>query len=109
MTILKSIVQLLMTILAAVVPGLAEGPMSTTAWINVIILGAGAVMVYNAENTPAWNYAKLIASAVSAVAVLLVSFLDGGLSPAEGIQLVLAAAAAVGVGALPNGSKVSRG
>lgn len=107
MTIVKSIVQVVMTILAAVVPGLANGPMDTTAWINVIILGAGAIMVYNAGNIPGWNYAKLIASAVSAVAVLLVSFLDGGLSGAEVIQLVLAAFSAIGVGAIPNGSKTA--
>lgn len=107
MTLVKALVQLLMTILAAVVPGLAAGPMDATAWINVVILGAGAVMVYNAANIPGWEYAKLIASAVSAVAVLLVSFLDGGLSSAEVIQLILAAAGAVGVGALPNGSKTA--
>lgn len=106
MTIVKAIVQLMMTMLAAVVPGLAAGPMTPTAWINVVILGAGAIMVYNASNDiPGWNYAKLIASAVSAVAVLLVSSLEGGISPAEWIQLALAAAGAVGVGALPNGNR----
>ncbi len=105
MTTTKAIVQLLMTVLAAVVPGLAAGPMTPTAWINVVILAAGAIMVYNAANIPGWDYAKLIASAVSAVAVLLVSSLQDGISPAEWIQLALAAAAALGVGALPNGTR----
>lgn len=110
MSLTKSIVQVLMTILAAVVPAVAAGPMDATAWINVVILGTGAVMVYNAANIPGWDYAKLVASAVSAVAVLLVSSLTGGISGAELIQMVLAAAAAIGVGALPNGSPaVARG
>jgi len=93
-------------ILAAVVPALAAGPMAFESWVNVVILGAGVIMVYNASNDiPGWNYAKLIASAVSAVAVLLVSSLEGGISPAEWLQLGLAAAAALGVGALPNGAR----
>lgn len=107
MTIVKAVVQLIATILAAVIPALANGPMTATAWINVVILGTGAVMVYNAANLPGWDYAKLIASAVSAVAVLLVSALEGGISPAEWIQLALAAAGALGVGALPNGAKTA--
>lgn len=106
MSIVKSVVQLLMTVLAAVIPALAEGPMTFENWINVVILGAGAVMVYNAANLPGWEYAKLIASAVSAVAVLLVSAMQGGISPAEWIQMALAAAAALGVGAIPNGRPV---
>lgn len=93
-----------MTVLAAVVPGLA-GPMDTAAWINVVILGAGAVMVYTHSNDiPGWSYVKLGASVVSAVAVLLVSFITDGVTSVEWIQLALAAAAALGVGALPNSS-----
>jgi hypothetical protein len=107
MTVLKSVVQLLMTVLAAVIPALAVGPMTFENWVNVVILAAGAVMVYNAANIPGWDYAKLVASAVSAVAVLLVSAWQGGLSAAEVIQMVLAAAAALGVGALPNGAKTA--
>lgn len=107
MTIVKALVQVVMTILAATVPALAAGPMTANVWINVVILGTGAVMVYNASNDiPGWNYAKLIASAVSAVAVLLVSAMDGGISQAEYIQLALAAAAALGVGAIPNGQRI---
>jgi hypothetical protein len=102
MTVLKAVVQALFTVLAAAIPAMSAGPMDRNAWINVIILGAGAVMVYNAANIPGWNYAKLIASAVTAVAVLLVSFLDGGLTHVEILQLAMAGAAAIGVYALPN-------
>lgn len=105
MVTLKAILQAIMTVLAALVPGLA-GPMTLSAWINVVVLAAGAVMVYNATNVPGWAYAKLIASATSAVAVVLVSSLADGISAVEWIQMALAAAAALGVGAVPNARAV---
>lgn len=110
MTVAKSLVQLVMTVLAAVVPALAAGPMTPAAWINVVTLAAGVVMVYNASNAhPGWGYAKLIASAVSAIAVVLLSALtDFTITPAEIIQMILAGAAAVGVGAIPNGGTADR-
>lgn len=104
MTVAKAVVQLVMTVLAAIVPALTAGPLDAAGWINVVVLGAGVFMVYNAANVPGWNYAKLIASAVSAVAVVLTSALSDGISTAEYIQMVLAAAAALGVGAIPNGA-----
>lgn len=104
MTVAKAIVQLVMTVLAAIVPALAVGPLDPTAWVNIVVLAAGTVMVYNASNDiPGWNYAKLIASAVSAVAVVLTTSLAGGLDATDYIQMALAAAAALGVGAIPNG------
>jgi hypothetical protein len=101
-SIMKTLVQLLATVLAAVVPAFAAGPLDMVGWFNVIVLAAGAFMVYNAANIPGWNYAKLLASGVSAVAVLLMSSWSGGLSTAEIMQLVLAFLGAVGVGAIPN-------
>lgn len=107
MSVMKTIVQLLATVLAAVVPAFAAGPLDAVGWFNVIVLGVGVVMVYNAANIPGWNYAKLIASGVSAVAVLLMSSWAGGLSTAEIMQLILAFLGAVGVGAIPNGGRVA--
>lgn len=107
MTVAKSIVQLVMTILAAVVPMLAEGPLDTAGWINVVILGAGVVTVWNSANIPGWEWAKFVASAVSAIAVVLSASLTGGISSAEVIQMILAGAAAVGVGAVPNGTRAA--
>lgn len=104
MSMTKAIVQLLATILAAVVPAFLAGPLDAVGWFNVIALAAGVLMVYNAANLPNWNYAKLIASGVSAVAVLLMSAWQGGLSTAEIMQMVLAFLGAIGVGALPNSS-----
>lgn len=109
MTVAKAIVQLVMTVLAAVVPALTAGPLDTAGWVNIVVLGAGVIMVYNAGNIPGWSYAKLVASAVAAVAVVLLSALtDGAITSAEIIQMILAGAAAVGVGAIPNGTSADR-
>lgn len=103
MTVAKAIVQLVMTVLAAIVPALTVGPLTASSWINIVVLAAGVVMVYNAANIPGYAYAKLIASAVSAVAVVLTAAItDGAITPDEIIQMILGAAAAVGVGAIPN-------
>jgi hypothetical protein len=106
MSATKALVQLVMTVLAALVPALTAGPLDTAAWVNVVVLAAGVVMVYNASNDhPGWTYAKLVASFVSAVAVVLLSALtDGAITSVEVIQMILAGAAAVGVGAIPNGT-----
>jgi hypothetical protein len=104
-TVAKAVVQLVATVLAGLIPALSAGPLDTTGWINVVILAAGIVMVYNAANIPGWSYAKLVASAVSAVAVVLVSSLSGGISLAEIIQMVVAFLGALGVGAIPNGGR----
>lgn len=108
MTVAKAIVQLVMTILAAIIPALTVGPLDTAAWVNIVILAAGVVMVYNAANIPGWSYAKLIASAVAAIAVVLAAALTSGhgLAATDYIQMALAAAAALGVGAIPNGANV---
>lgn len=100
-------VQALMTVLAAVIPALAVERLDAAAWVNVVILGAGAVAVANAANVPGWAWAKLIASGVSAVAVIVASAItDGGVSAAELVQMVVAFGAAVGVGAVPNAQPV---
>lgn len=100
----KAWVQAGCAVLAAIVPGLAYGwPLSLGGWINIVILATTAIGVYNAANLPGWNVAKTIASALGAVAVLLVGFLsDNVLGPDEVIQLVLAVAGAVGVYVVPN-------
>lgn len=108
MTVAKAVVQLIMTVLAALVPALTNGPMTASSWVNIVVLSAGVIMVYNTANIPGWSWAKMIASGVSALAVVLLSALtDGGISAAEMIQMALAFAAAVGVGAVPNGGVTS--
>lgn len=99
----KALVQLVMTILAATVPYLASGDMDYHAWVNVGVIAAGVIMVYSSTNIPGWNYAKLVASAVAAIGVVLLSVASpGDIGAGEVIQMILAAGAALGVGALKN-------
>lgn len=107
MTVAKAVVQLVATVLAGLIPALTAGPLDTIGWINLVILAAGTVMVFNAANVPGWSYAKLIAATVSAVAVVLASSLDGGISSAEIIQMIVAGLGALGVGAIPNGGRAA--
>jgi drug/metabolite transporter (DMT)-like permease len=104
MTAAKMWVQVLFAALAAIVPALVVGwPPSPGGWINIVILAAGALMVFNAGNLPGWSTAKTIASAISAVAVVLVSALsDNMIGPDEVIQMILAFGAALGVYITPN-------
>jgi hypothetical protein len=106
----KTWVQMAFVGLAALIPGLTVGwPLSVTGWINIVVLFAGAIMIYNAANLPGYNVAKTIASAVVAVGVGVISALtDGAFMPEEIIQIILAFGAAVGVYLVPNGATVGR-
>lgn len=100
--LLKSAVAALAAILAAILPGLSDGPMGLSEWANVVVLAAGAIQVYNAANIPGWRYAKTVAAVVTAGGVVAVSaFSDGAVSPSEWIQIGLAVANSAGVYFVP--------
>lgn len=103
MSIAKTLVAALAAVLAAILPGMIDGPMGLSEIVNVVVLAAGALHVYNAGNVPGWRYAKLVAAAIAAGGVILISALtDGAVSYAEWIQIALAVAGAVGVRQVPN-------
>ena len=103
MTHAKAIAAAAAAVLAAVVPALyTDGALGFAGWVNVVVLAAGAIHVFNAANTPAWNYAKLIAAVVSAAAVVLTSALSDGVSRGEWIQVAIAALGAFVVYRVPN-------
>lgn len=91
------------TVLSAIVPLLTNGGLTVANWINVALVGVGAISVAIVPNLSAGvgQYAKAAVAVASAVLTLLVSLLPGGLSTAEILQLVIAALGAVGVVALP--------
>lgn len=99
----KFVAQVVATVLAALVPALADGKLSTAEWVNVGIIGLGAVAVLGAGNLPVgvWQHTKTIVSVATAVLVTIASFLTGGLSTTEWIQIGMAALGAVGVFAVP--------
>lgn len=107
-TYAKAAVAVLAAVLAAILPGLTtDGPLGFVGVVNVIVLAAGAVQVYNAANLPGYRYAKVIAAAVAAAGVVVVSaWSDEFISSAEWVQIVLAVLGAVGVGAVRNAATV---
>jgi uncharacterized membrane protein YjjP (DUF1212 family) len=96
----KSVAMVVVTVLAALVP-LLSGGVDATEWVNVAIIGVGAAAVFTAPNVPGAKYTKLVLSVLAAVLTLLVSAIVGGVSGPELIQLVIAAAGALGVYAAP--------
>ena len=104
----KFFAQVAATVLAAIVPLLnGTAHPNGSDWVNVAIIGLGAVAVLGAGNLPAgvWKYTKTIVAAATAVAVLLQSAITDGISSAEWLQLALAALGALGVVVAP-GPKV---
>lgn len=97
----KTVVQVVITVLAAVAAVWAGG-VTPVEWVNVAIIGAGALSVFTAPNVPGAAYTKSILAAVTAALVVLTSAITGGLVFVEVVQIVIAAAGAVGVYAVPN-------
>jgi uncharacterized membrane protein YqaE (UPF0057 family) len=88
---LKALLMLVAAVLAAVLPYLTvTDHLGLTEWINVAILVAGAVYVYNSANLPGYRHAKAIAAVVASVGVLLLTVVTDGITATEWIQVVLA-------------------
>lgn len=97
----KSIGMVLMTVVTAIVAALTDDVVSTSEWINVAILGFGAASVFTAPNIPGAKHTKVVLAVLVAALTAVASFLTGGITVAEWLQVLVAAAAAVGVYALP--------
>lgn len=103
MTYAKTLAAALAAVLAAVMPALyTDDGFGLTNWVNVVILACGAIQVFSAPNVAGWDFAKLVASVVSAAAVVLSSALADGVSAAEWIQICVAALGAFCVYRVPN-------
>jgi len=102
MQYLKMLAMVVATVLSGLVAALAVPPITSQEWINIAILGVGALGVFAAPNVPGANYTKIILAALAAVLTLAVNLIAGGLDLSEVLQLVLAALGAVGVYALGN-------
>src|SRR5687768_12614249 len=97
----KAIAMVVMTVVSALVASLTDDVVSTAEWINVAILGFGAANVFTAPNVPYAKYTKTVIAVLVAGLTALVSFLTNGVTTAEWLQVLVAAAAAVGVYAAP--------
>lgn len=99
----KALAAVVVTVLAAVAAALTgDNTISSTEWVNVAILAVGACGVFAAPNVPGARYTKAVLAVLTAGLTVLVSAIVGGVTPVELIQIVLAAAGAVGVYAVSN-------
>lgn len=99
----KAIVQAIATIVAAVVAaGAGDGNVSPVEWVNVAIIGFGALAVFTAPNVPGAAYTKSILAAGVAGLTVLASAIVGGVTTVEWYQIAAAALGAVGVYAFKN-------
>ena len=91
------------TVLAAVSAALVgDSVISPQEWVNIAILGVGALGVFAAPNVPGSRYTKSILAVLTAVLTVLASVIVGGVGTVEIIQMILAGFGALGVYAIPN-------
>lgn len=97
----KFIVQAVITVLVAVAAA-TTGGITNVEIVNIAIVGVGALSVFAAPNVPGAAYTKAILSALTAGLVVLTSAVTGGIVFPELVQILVAAAGAVGVFAFKN-------
>nr|WP_274635522.1 hypothetical protein [Microbacterium bovistercoris] len=100
----KAIVYIALAAAAFLVTALSDNRIDTSELINLGIVLVGAVGVYLTPNLPSgWRaYLKGIVAFLAAALVALLSFLAGGVTLAEWMQVGIAALAGIGVVIVPN-------
>lgn len=99
----KALAAVVATVLAAVVAALAgDNAINAQEYVNIAILAVGALGVFAAPNVPGAAHTKAILAALTAGLVALASFIVGGVTVVEWLQIALAVLGAFGVFAVPN-------
>ena len=104
----KAIWAALIAAVTALAGYLVDQDMTSIEWVHVVIYAVGAGSVYLAANLPGYPYAKAFVAAVIAVGDVLVTVLTDGINSAEWMNVVLAAALALGVFGIRNKPEVTR-
>lgn len=100
----KALLYIALTAVTFLVTALADTALSVEEIWNLVIVVVGAITIYLVPNLPAGvgRYAKTTAAFITAFAVALLSFLTGGITVTEWLQILLAAFAGIGVYIVPN-------
>ena len=100
----KALMYIGLTAVGFLATALTDNTLSMEEVLNLAMLVLGAVLVYAVPNMPeGWQaYSKTIIAAATAGIVALLSFLTGGVTASEWLQVVVAAFAGVGVFITPN-------
>jgi hypothetical protein len=100
----KSLVYVALALIGFAITAVADNVITTEELLNGLVVVLGAFVVYLIPNLPAGvaKYSKAIVAFGIAGVVALLSFLSGGVTLAEWLQVIVAAAAGVGVVIVPN-------
>jgi hypothetical protein len=100
----KSIVYIALAAVTFLVTALTDNALSTEEIINLVIIVLGAIGVYAVPNFPEGvaKVAKTGIAFLTAGTVALASFLTGGVTISEWMQIIIAAFTAIGVYIIPN-------
>jgi hypothetical protein len=100
----KSIVYIALAAVTFLVTALTDNALSTEEIINLVIIVLGAIGVYAVPNFPEGvaKVAKTVIAFLTAGTVALASFLTGGVTISEWMQIIIAAFTAIGVYIIPN-------
>lgn len=104
MRYLKFFGAVVVTVIVALVGYLAKGPITNLDWVNVAIVGVGALAIFAAPNVPGAEYTKTILAVLAAVLTALHTFIASGvsLSTPQILQIVVVALGALGIHVLPS-------
>ncbi|WP_100813003.1 hypothetical protein [Microbacterium lacus] len=100
----KSIAYILASLFGILAAAVSDGIVTLEEALNIGIIVIGAIGVYWAPNVPggALAYFKGVVAFLVAGLVAAVAFATGGISPAEWLQVFVAALAGIGVVIIPN-------
>jgi hypothetical protein len=100
----KALLYIALAVVGVLVTALADETLSTAELINVAIIAAGAVTVYLVPNLPTGpgSVLKTLVAFTTAALVAVQSFLSGGITTTEWLQVAVAAFAGIGVYIIPN-------
>lgn len=93
----KSVLAILGTVIAGLITALTDNNVSDAEWVNIAILGVGAVAVFFGPNTQYAKYTKTVLSGLTAGLITLQSAITNGVTQTETLQIVLAVLTAIGV------------
>lgn len=100
----KALLYIALAVVGVLVTALADDVLTVDELVNVAIIGVGAITVYLVPNLPEGpgRFLKTAVAFVVAGLVAVQSFLSGGITTTEWLQVAIAAFAGIGVYVVPN-------
>lgn len=101
----KAAISVVVAVASAAVAALMTGhPLGALEWVNVAIAGFGAASVFTAPNVPGAPVTKTAIATLTAALTLIATLLGAGhgITPADWLQIAVAALGAAGVYSVPN-------